>query len=187
MRILAGTRKGHKLRSPKAGRIRPTTARVRSSLFETLKQQVVASRFLDLCAGTGAVGIEALSRGAKEAVFVELHRSSVHMLRSNLLNAGCEARAAVLGADVLRALTRLARQKRAFDILFADPPYDGGLGQDVLCHLGEQSGLIAGGGLVIMQHFHKDDMPERAGVLVAERRRVIGDSALTYYRSDSGG
>ena len=72
MRILAGTRKGHKLRSPKAGRIRPTMARVRSSLFETLKQQVVASRFLDLCAGTGAVGIEALSRGAQRGLAVIL-------------------------------------------------------------------------------------------------------------------
>ena len=125
IRVVAGTAKGRRLASPPTDATRPTPNRVREAMFNSLFSLGVldGSRVLDLYAGTGALGIEALSRGAAEALFVERTQAVAAVLRGNLESTSLADRAAVIVADVDTALTGLARQGRRFDLAFVDPPY----------------------------------------------------------------
>src|SRR5712664_3923855 len=127
MRIIAGTFRSRQLKSLKGMALRPTTDKLRETLFNVLGELVVGARFVDLFAGTGAVGIEALSRGAREAMFVEKHRPAVALIKKNLESLEIRKSARVLPLDALQALKRLAEEPAAatarIDILFLDPPY----------------------------------------------------------------
>lgn len=127
MRVIAGTRRSLPLRTVKDDRIRPTTDRVKETLFNMLSPYVPGCRFLDLFAGSGAIGIEALSRGAEEAVFVDASRDSVSVIRENLRFTKLSESARVLEEDVTRAIRRLESENRSFGIIFMDPPYGEGL------------------------------------------------------------
>src|SRR5262249_24649229 len=128
MRVIAGTYRSRILKSLKGQALRPTSDRLRETLFNVLGQGVVGARFLDLFAGTGAIGIEALSRGAAELVFIENHAPAAALIRRNLESIGIRKGATVLAADVVRGLEKLASKKRSetccFDFIFLDPPYD---------------------------------------------------------------
>jgi 16S rRNA (guanine(966)-N(2))-methyltransferase RsmD len=112
--------------------MRPTASLVRETLFNFIGPEVADCRFLDLCAGSGSVGIEALSRGAAAAVFVDNHPTAIGLIRRNLAELGLESRAVVLRRDALRALAELKRRGELFDVAFLDPPYDSGLAQRCL-------------------------------------------------------
>lgn len=127
MRVIAGTRRSLPLKTVKDDRVRPTTDRIKETLFNMLSPYVPGCRFLDLFAGSGAIGIEALSRGASEAVFVDSSRESVSVIRENLRFTRLTENARVLEEDVLRALHRLSDEGKAFGIIFMDPPYGEGL------------------------------------------------------------
>src|SRR5215472_14018462 len=128
MRVIAGTYRSRILKSLKGQALRPTSNRLRETLFNVLGQGVVGARFLDLFAGTGAIGIEALSRGAVEVVFIENHPPAAALIRRNLESISVRKGATVLAADVVRGLEKLASKKRGetccFDFIFLDPPYD---------------------------------------------------------------
>jgi len=186
MRIIAGIYRSRMLKSLKGLALRPTSDRLRETLFNVLGPGVRSSRFIDLFAGSGAVGIEALSRGASEVVFVEDHAGAAKLIRRNLESLGIREGAAILAADALRGLEMLASRKKAndspCDYVFLDPPY--AAAKDyvrVLKFLGSAS-LLAPAGVVIAEHRRSFELPDEAGAL--ERYRVLkqGDAALSFYR-----
>ncbi|MBE3573664.1 MAG: 16S rRNA (guanine(966)-N(2))-methyltransferase RsmD, partial [Moorella humiferrea] len=121
LRIIAGQARGQRLRTPKGSGTRPTSERVREALFNILGPRVIEALFLDLFAGSGAVGLEALSRGAKEAFFIEHDRRALSCLKANLQATGFNDRAHILAMDVRRALAELRRRDLVFDLIFVDP------------------------------------------------------------------
>lgn len=186
MRIIAGTYRSRILKTLKGLALRPTSDRLRETLFNVLGPGVSGSRFLDLFAGTGAIGIEALSRGAAEAVFVENHAPAATLIRRNLDSLGVRSGAAVLAVDALRGLQMLAsRQKKegeGFDYVFLDPPY--AAAEDyvrVLEFLGSEN-LLAPGAIVIAEHRRKFELPKESGALQQFRVLQQGDAALSFYR-----
>ena len=185
MRVIAGKFRSRQLKSLKGMALRPTSDRLRETLFNVIADRVEGSRFLDVFAGTGAVGIEALSRGAREAVFIENHAPAVALIEKNLDSLGLRAEARVLAVDAARGLQRLAAEaaaKRNYDIAFLDPPY--AAVEDyrrVLSFLGT-SRLLAEDSLVIAEHQRKLELPETAGNLDRVRMLRQGDAALSFYR-----
>lgn len=180
MRVIAGSARGHPLKVPRGRATRPTAARTREALFNILGGLVRGSRFLDLFAGSGAVGIEALSRGAALAVFVERDPRAVRVLRENLARTRLETRAEVLALDAGAALRLLGRQGRRFELVFADPPYGNGFPGPLL-DLVVRHGLLASAGLVILETCKRNPLPETEGVLRLVRHRRYGDSVLAFY------
>jgi 16S rRNA (guanine(966)-N(2))-methyltransferase RsmD len=183
MRIIAGTLRSRTLQAPAGLATRPTSDRLRETLFNVLAPRIAGSTFLDLYAGSGAVGIEALSRGAECVVFVERAPAALKVLRTNLarlgLTTGFSLQSGSVGAHLRRALGAGQR----FDVVFLDPPYDadeeyatalGALG-------GVVSGLLAEGAIVIAEHRRKDQLEERYGVLVRARLLQQGDATLSFY------
>jgi 16S rRNA (guanine966-N2)-methyltransferase len=191
MRVIAGTYRSRILKSLKGLALRPTSDRLRETLFNVLGPNVSGSRFLDLFAGTGAIGIEALSRGASHVTFVERHPPAVALIRRNLESLKIKSGATVVAGDALRALETLAANQKSpdavFDFVFVDPPY--AAAEDyarALQFLGSAS-FLAAGGIVIVEHHHKFNLSEQIGAL--ERVRVLkqGDAGLSFFRFAAAG
>lgn len=182
MRVIAGDARGTRLAAPRGMRTRPTADRVREALFSIIlsRFELQGARVLDICAGTGSLGIEALSRGAAYCCFIEPDRNALAALRHNLSAAHCAGRAGIMETDVQRALRQLAAQGERFDIVFFDPPYGSGLYATVPEMLSSLS-LLAGEGLFIAECAARAPLPDRLGMLVKDDRRVYGDTALEFY------
>jgi len=182
MRIIAGRYRGHPITAPAGRTARPTTDRVREALFSILGTSVEDAAVLDLFAGSGALGLEALSRGAARAVFVDGSPRALAALRRNIrrLDAGPVR---VLRGRVTEVLPRLARDGEAFDLVFLDPPYGKGLAGETLSHLGRGDLLRPGARLVVE---HEADAPPPSGEgLTAQDTRRYGDAALSFYHVPS--
>ena len=179
MRIIAGAFKGRKL-SPVKGRTRPTSAKVREALFDILGPEVIGGRVLDLFAGTGALGIEAISRGATGAVFVEDHPEAVKALRRNLAELGLQAQTKVWPLPVAAALKKLAAQGERFGLAFLDPPYGGGAAVAALQTLADLN-LLAPHASVVVEHSRRDTLPEESGPLKRLEVRRYGDTQVAFY------
>jgi 16S rRNA (guanine966-N2)-methyltransferase len=186
MRIIAGKYRSRQLHSLKGLPLRPTSDRLRESLFDVLGQLVDGSRFIDAFAGTGAVGIEALSRGATEVLFLENEPKAVALIRKNLESLQANTGIRVLPVDVLQGLQTRSKENRPSqsqqEILFLDPPYDHAAAYErVLSFLGSAT-LLSENSLVIAEHRRKFELPEVVEKL--QRVRVLrqGDAALTFYR-----
>jgi 16S rRNA (guanine966-N2)-methyltransferase len=182
MRIIAGSAKGFRLRSLKGQALRPTADRVRESVFGALGERVVGARFLDLYAGAGTVGLEALSRGAEEAVFVESHRPAGRLIAENADRCRLAAQARVMVLPVGRALARLERQERPFDLVFVDPPYGTGEAQAALAGIAARPGLVSEGGMVICQHSRREEVSEEIGRLRRTRRMRFGETVVDFHQ-----
>ena len=170
------------MRSLKGQRLRPTSDRLRETLFNILGSTVGGSTFVDLYAGTGAVGIEALSRGARHAIFVEQHSPAVALIRRNLESLGIGAEAEILGMDTVRAIELLEARHVHAQFVFVDPPYAADIEyENALEALGE-SPLVAPGGRVLVEHSRKRELAERVGDLELARVVEQGDAALSIYR-----
>lgn len=150
MRIIAGSRKGLRLEAPPGQAVRPTSDRAREALMSALGGFFDGERVLELCAGTGAMSLELLSRGCASAVLVECDRQALACLRRNLARAGMEARGEVLACDVRDALDRLERRAARFDLVYFDPPWDSDLYAPVLQRLA-RGGLLADDGVLIVE------------------------------------
>jgi 16S rRNA (guanine(966)-N(2))-methyltransferase RsmD len=182
VRIIAGEFKGRRLHTPRGLTTRPTADQVRIALMDTLAPRLPGARLLDLFAGAGGVGLEALSRGAAHATFVEQDARAVAALRRNVETLGVGARARVLALDALRALARLEAEGAHFDIVFLDPPYDTELTAAALTRLG--AGRVAApGAIVVAQHLTKHAPAAEIGALVAYRARRFGETTLTFFRT----
>jgi 16S rRNA (guanine(966)-N(2))-methyltransferase RsmD len=186
LRIIAGKYRGRNLKSPPSLETRPTSDRLRETLFNVIAPRIEGARFLDLCAGSGAVGIEALSRGAVHATFVDQSHQMCALIQSSLdlcRIAETERMVAQFEAEdyLRRVIKRGHTSEESWDIVFFDPPYaDDYL--PMLNILGTQaSTLLTENGLLIVEHHHKNGLPEGIGDLT--RRRVLkqGDSALSFY------
>jgi 16S rRNA (guanine(966)-N(2))-methyltransferase RsmD len=180
MRIIAGEFRGRILKAPHGLTVRPTGDRARETLFDILGPRVVGTRFLDLFAGTGAVGLEALSRGAAEAVFVENHPPALTALRANVEALGLGGRVRVLAGDWRAMLRILAREGSRFDIAFADPPYDTDLG-DACLRSPEAGAMLKSGGLAILEQRRSTPPPEAPPGFRMSRSRRAGESLFSFY------
>jgi len=181
MRVTGGSARGTRLRSSRRRGLRPTPAVVREALFNRLAPEIEGAAFLDLFAGTGCVGIEALSRGARQAVFVEKARDLCRLVDENLRLARAEDRGAVIRHPVSTAIRTLRSRGALFDIIFLDPPYEAGIAPDVVKEVGEAR-LLAKEGVLVVEHAAREEMPCRAGELALTARRRYGDTLLSFYR-----
>lgn len=180
LRVIAGTHRGRRLRSVKGDKTRPTADRVKEALFNILQNRIYNSRFLDLYSGTGSIAIEALSRGAGQAVLVEEDKAALKVIERNLADLGLESQAVVLGREVAGALLFLGSKREQFDLIFLDPPYRDGKEEEVLSGL-EDNELLAAGGMVIVEHQRKNNLPDRVGNFYKQRVAAYGDTALAFY------
>ncbi len=183
MRVIAGSLKGRRLVTPRGPATRPTADQVRTALMDILAPRLPGSRVLDLFAGAGGVGLEALSRGATHATFVEGQARAVAALGANIKALGVEAHARVLRLDVDRALERLAAEGAQFGIVFLDPPYATDLAAHTLEALGAGP-VLAPGAIVVAQHPTKRAPAPEVGGLKAFRTRRFGETTLTFFRAE---
>lgn len=185
LRVIGGELRGRRLRAPAGVLVRPTADRVREALFDILGARVSGSAFLDAYAGTGAVGVEAVSRGATSATFIEKDHGAVGLLRQNLDHAGVGARTRVVARDLAAAIRTLEGDGARFDIIFLDPPYEGGELDRALRLVGT-SRLLAEGGLVVAEHDARDQPPGTPQLRPA-RTVSYGRAALTFFRPTAQG
>ena len=170
MRVIAGSARRLTLVTVPGMDTRPTTDKYKETLFNILQPRVGGADFLDLFAGSGAIGIEALSRGARSAVFVENNRRAVECIKKNLSHTHLEEGAVVMPYDVLASIGRLEREKREFDVIFLDPPYRNGLERQVLERLAG-SPILREDGLIVAETELDCDFSWLAGTPLAEVRR----------------
>jgi 16S rRNA (guanine(966)-N(2))-methyltransferase RsmD len=176
MRIIAGALKGRRIDAPDWPGLRPTSDRLRETLFNVLAPRIEGARFLDAYAGTGAVGIEALSRGASHVTFIERDPRAARLIEQNLSRCGVEDRYAIIRAGFTTAAAGLAE---TLDIVFLDPPYGA---DEMVGSLTAAAHLLATDGVMIVEHARRDAAPEQIEGLVRTRELVQGDSALAFYK-----
>lgn len=177
MRIIAGSLKGRKLFTPKDRAIRPTSDRVRESLFSILGARVIDAQFLDLFSGVGACGIEALSRGAAHTTFVDDSREALRLARQNLEKCGVSIQAMVMQAHLPEGLPRAMPP---VTIIFADPPYDYDRHENLFQVIADRS-LLLPGGLLVVETSQSRELPAQLSGFTRTDRRVYGDTALSFF------
>ena len=183
MRVIAGLAKGKELRFPKLSkdkRLRPLNGRAKEALFNILAGKNPGARFLDLFAGTGSVGIEALSRGANLAIFVELDRKTVRTLRENLALTGFSDRAEVYCLDVIKALKVIDKAKGKFDIVFIGAPYGSPALEETLKAIAVTE-IIDRDGVIVAEHSIRNKISNSYGKLIKSRDCRYGDTVLSFY------
>ena len=184
MRIISGQFKSRHLKAAPPVGTRPTSDKLRETLFNILGASVARCTFLDGCAGVGAIGIEAISRGAENVVFVDQSRKATRMIRENLKDLEVEDGFRILEMDLAKALDLSSREGIAFDTAFIDPPYDReDIYEAALLRFGNGS-LLGTDGLLILEHSKRTNLPETAGRLRKVRNLIQGDSALAFYRTE---
>jgi len=181
MRIIGGTSRGRRLSGPRGAAIRPTADQVKGALFNILADRIVGARFLDLFAGTGNIGLEALSRGATQATFVESNPIACRLLEANVRRCGFERAAEVRPVPVSRFLKHT--RGPAYDIVFLDPPYETQDAQRVLPSVGADD-IIQPHGVVVVEHLHKTHLDDRIGHLALVKTYRYGDTCLSLYQRE---
>jgi 16S rRNA (guanine966-N2)-methyltransferase len=177
MRVTGGIGRGQRLKVPTGTGVRPTSDKVKQALFNILGDRVIDASFLDLYAGAGGIGIEALSREAGSAVFVDSSRESLSVINKNMEQTGFGDRAQVVLA---RVDIYLKKKSGPYDIIFLDPPYAEEM-QPIL-DLIAGSGIVKADGIVVAEHFKKQPSPAKAGALVLYREARYGDTVLSFYK-----
>ena len=188
MRISAGNLKGRKINFRKAQKaaakqdaLRPTSSKVRESVFNIIGSLIEDAKFIDLYAGTGAVGVEALSRGASAAFFVEADRKRTEQIEKMLKDCGYSSKADIITGEASAFIAKTVKEGLKFDIVFLDPPYHTGELERILP-------LLSGGemlndkGIIIAEHLSKKKLPDEIGKLVQKKAYKYGDTMLTLYR-----
>jgi 16S rRNA (guanine966-N2)-methyltransferase len=187
MRVIAGTYRSRPLKSLKGQALRPTSDRLRETLFNVLGAGISESRFLDVFAGTGAVGIEALSRGATQATFIENHAPGAALIRKNLASLEISSGADVICADAVKGLATLQSGARQYDYIFIDPPYAATEDYPRVIKLIAASNILAPGGIVIVEHRQTFKIAGFFGTLRCVRLLRQSNAALSFYRRQTAG
>ncbi len=186
MRIIAGKFGGRRLIRPKGALlVRPTGDRVKESVFSILRERVIDATFLDMCAGTGNIGIEALSRGAKRVVFLERHPGCLHLIERNLQTCGVAVAAPqvqLLRRDVQEGIATLHKRSENFELIYFDPPYNAGLYEKCLGQIAETR-LLQTTGTLLVEHHKRTLLPATVGCLTRTRLKQYGDTHLTFYQA----
>ena len=181
MRIIAGVHRGRRLLGPRGQAIRPTSDRVKEALFSILGERTMGARVLDLYAGTGSIGIEALSRGAAHVTFVEANREALRLMQANLQQCGLQQSASICPVEVSRFVPRGNHGSGPYNIVFCDPPYQ--LTPKLIALIQEwDRGWLADDAVVILEHGRKAEIPSTMGPLVQVKRYDYGDTALTRFQ-----
>ena len=181
LRISAGTLKGMRVEAPRS--IRPTEERVRQAFFNILGEGIQRARVMDGCAGSGAVGIEALSRGAACVTFIESQPDALQALRANLARVDPEAVEgtwAVVRGDIERMLARQVEEPALVDVIWLDPPYHSGLGRKLLQRLGDCA-ILSPSGIVCVEHARREELPPSSGFLKQRSQHRYGHAVLSFY------
>lgn len=191
LHIFAGTHKHHKIIAPEGIQTRPTSGRLRETVFNICQTHIQEAEFLDLFAGSGAMGLEALSRGAAKATFIDSHRDSIRCIQQNVQRMHFEARTQIWHGDVFLLMEKLVKQGRRFDIIFADPPYDTwktASGEETtysqhLLEIIDQSSLLLPSGVLFIEE-SRTAQPNAKGLhnLILHTSRNTGRTALQQYR-----
>ncbi len=176
MRVIAGTARGIRLKTPSGLTVRPTADRVKEALFNILSPRIIGALFLDLYAGSGAIGIEALSRGAHSCIFVDNKKSNHKLIKENLIKTGLDNNARLIMADVKKALITLSRDEVKADLVYLDPPYNMTDLSPVVNYIINR-GVIAENGLVIVEHGCSNR--QWADDFAPSRQKKYGDTCLT--------
>jgi 16S rRNA (guanine(966)-N(2))-methyltransferase RsmD len=182
MRVITGSAKGRRLITPKDNRIRPTSDRIKEALFSMIGGKVVNSYFLDGFAGTGNIGIEALSRGARKCYFVENHRESLSIIKENLTNTKLLDRSELVYKNFTNGIKQISSFHEKIDIIFLDPPYIKGFIQPALLAIVE-SYVLNTSGIIIIEHSKKDIIEEQDG-LICYRQQKYGNTVLSFYEQE---
>jgi 16S rRNA (guanine966-N2)-methyltransferase len=181
MRVIGGEFKGRQLSVTRGRLVRPTSDRVREAIFDILGPVWTFRRVLDLFAGTGSLGIEALSRGAEEAVFVEQSKGALTVLKENLKALGLKAKVWVLPVPVKKGITVLGERGEVFDLIFMDPPYGTAVVGKTLEEIARR-GILASSGLIVAEHATRDRILLPRGLELAQQRRY-GDTTVSFHRT----
>lgn len=187
MRVIAGKFRGRNLKSPRSLQVRPTSDRLRETLFNVIAPRIQETRFLDLCAGSGAVGIEALSRGATHVTFVDRSKQMCALVAANLelcrIPAAESSVVTMEASEFLRSSAK--RDRESWDIVFFDPPYAEDYLQVLELFANKRGTPLAETGLLVVEHHHKKPLPAELGHIQRQRILKQGDSALSFYEWDS--
>ena len=184
MRVIAGKYKGRQLTSPKGTDVRPTSDRVKESAFSIIQDRAIAANFLDLCAGTGNIGIEALSRGAKQVTFLDDNLSCIRLIEQNLQEIGLdqsEPEVHLKRIDVLHGIKHLQKNSASFELIYFDPPYDSNLYNECISHISDTC-ILETSGILLVEHRRQTELPMLSGKLICYRRKQYGDTCLSFYR-----
>jgi len=181
MRVISGTFRGRRLKGPKGLELRPTGDRLKETLFNILAPHVSGAVMLDLFSGTGAIGIEAISRGADRVLFIEKNSAAVDLIRHNLRACGIEEGFDVIQEDVFKFLRSLARRRFRADIIYLDPPYDWLPYQDLL-KLAVKPDVLSSRGMAVIEHVRRAALPDAGDGYQRFRLVRHGDSCLSFYR-----
>ncbi len=189
MRIISGKSRGRKLRTPKEIRgktplIRPTSDRARESLFNIIGQQIVGAKVLDLFAGTGALGLEALSRGAEQAVFVDDSPYACSLIAENCQLCQQEDSTHILRRNLRKSPVFLKKlvEEGSFDFIFMDPPYGQGFIRNILYFFGKEAWILNEHGMIIVEEVHDANLPEESQGLVLHDCRLYGKTGFWFYK-----
>lgn len=180
MRVISGNAKGRPLRAVPGTGTRPTTDKVKEAVFSMIGPYFDGGDALDLFAGTGALGIEAVSRGMSRAVFIDADRKAIETIRHNVQTARMEEHAEIFRTDAMQALKAMAKRSRAFDFIFLDPPYRMKQVPDLLLYM-EEHGVAREGATVVVEHDAAHRYPERIGSFVMRRHAEYGETGISIY------
>lgn len=164
------------------GALRPTTGKVREAIFNILRDKIDDARFLDLYAGTGAVGVEALNKGASEAVFVETNRSSTKKIEKLVKKFNFTDKSQIITKKALSFIDWAELKDLSFDIIFLDPPYHTDEIMQILSAI-DKSNILKEEGIVIAEHFAKRQLPDQSGILQKVKDYIYGDTVLSFYKA----
>ena len=188
MRVVAGKLKGRRLKTLKGSEVRPTADRVKESLFRIFGEQIVDANFLDLCAGTGSIGLEALSQGARVATFVDNNYHCIRVVESNLEMCGFDRKhpqVRLIHLDARKALARLGKRKAKFDLIYFDPPYASKIYESCVKQIAEAN-LLSPNGVLVVEHRKVQGVDWAGAVILDEldlsRQERYGDTMLSFYQ-----
>lgn len=184
MRVITGLYKGRRLKTLEGLSVRPTSDRLRETLFNILAPRIEGARFVDVCAGSGAVGIEALSRGAAHVTLIESARKAIEVIRENLAHCGITENFKLIPRDAVQALKYFAQEQQQFDIFYLDPPYASPIYSPVLWQI-TQGNLLADDGIVIVEHRRDTPLLPNYDRLRPYRQVPQGESCLTFYELEA--
>jgi 16S rRNA (guanine(966)-N(2))-methyltransferase RsmD len=184
MRVSGGEVRGIPIRAPRGRRTRPTSDKVREAVFSVLGESVVEARVLDLFAGSGALAIEALSRGAANAVLVENDPAATKAVRHNLEKTGLGEKTSILATDFRSALAKLGREDERFDIVFLDPPYHQADILDTIAVTLRNYSVTTDDSIIVLEHFGKTTPPESIANIPLYRTRSYGQTSISFYQKE---
>jgi 16S rRNA (guanine(966)-N(2))-methyltransferase RsmD len=180
LRIIAGEFRGRKIKEPGLDTVRPTKDRIRQAVFNVIAAFVPGASVIDIFAGSGAYGLEALSRGAEKAIFLEKNPVCSRVIKENIDVLGVSSRSELVTADAFEWVREMEEKPR-FDIVFADPPYNMGMARNILIHINRYD-ILNHSGLLVIEHHGEEALPDSEGVFTLLKRKTYADISVSFYR-----